>query len=303
MCCVKLAVLQQDNGVDKVSCEIIGIEDFQTIDHIEKESNDPHLNQRVLEEDEKELQVFEGQPLQMLERDLKSDTMEVEDDASSKTFGMSEEESTENLAQDLGIEVNAEPDLSSIKRPMLTIIVSLCGLLLRRCWQKSKKLKSLKFQHEYIVLRPGCIEFLRDLLSNFNVGIWSAANDTHVMEIIKILEKEAREEFPFFMIWGQSQCQPCVETRITRPDNPGVEALFKPLAIASTKFGIDAKQMLLIDDAPLKGCVNFASNCIFPPSFNVDEKDNVLLGELLPYIKSLHQASDIRTIISSSLYG
>ena len=122
------------------------------------------------------------------------------------------------------------------------------------------------------------------------------------MEIIKILE-EAREDFLFFMIWGQSQCQPCVESRITRPHNPGVEALFKPLAIASTTFGIDAKQMLLIDDAPLKGCVNLASNCIFPPSFNVDEEDNVLLGELLPYINSLHHANNIHTIISSTLYG
>lgn len=303
MCCVKLAVLQQDNGVDKVSHEIIGTEDFQTNAPIEKESSHSHLNQIAPEGDEKMLEGFEGQPLQMLERDLKGDTMEVEEDASSKTCGVSKEGSKENLAQDLGVEVNVDASLSSIQKPMLTIIVSLCGLLLRRCWQKSSKMKSLKFQHEYIVLRPGCIEFLRALLSNFNVGIWSAANDTHVMEIIKILEKEAREDFLFFMIWGQSQCQPCVESRITRPDNPGVEALFKPLAIASTTFGIDAKQMLLIDDAPLKGCVNPASNCIFPPSFNVDEEDNVLLGELLPYINSLHHANDIRTVISSSLYG
>lgn len=157
------------------------------------------------------LQGSEGQPLQMLERDLKGDTMEVEEDASSKTCEVSKEGSKENLALDLGVEVNVDASLSSIQKPMLTIIVSLCGLLLRRCWQKSSKMKILKFQHEYIVLRLGCIEFLRGLLSNFNVGIWSAANDTHVMEIIKILEKEAREYFLFFMIWGQSQCQPCVE--------------------------------------------------------------------------------------------
>ena len=112
---------------------------------------------------------------------------------------------------------------------------------------KVQKMKSLKYQHEYIVLRLGCIDFLRGLLSNFNVGIWSS-NDTHVMEIVKFYEKEAREYFLLFMIWGQSQCQPCVESRITHSDNPRVEALFKPLAIASTTFGIDAKQMLLIED-------------------------------------------------------
>lgn len=236
---------------------------------------------------------------------MTNDAMEVDDDTSSRPCGRPEEESIKRIsvAQDLGARVQGEPEPPSSDRPMLTIIVSLCGLLLRRCWQKSNKMKSLKFESEYIVLRPGCIEFLKDLLSNFNVGIWSAANDTHVVDILKILEKEAEEKLPFFMIWGQSQCQPCIESRITRPDNPGVEALFKPLAIASDKFGIDAKRMLLVDDAPLKGCVNSASNCIFPPPFNVDKEDNILLEELLPYIKALHHVNDIRTITSSSLYG
>ena len=64
MCCVKLAVLQQDNGVDKVSHEIIGTEDFQTIAPIEKESSHSHLNQTALEGDEKMLEGFEGQPVQ-----------------------------------------------------------------------------------------------------------------------------------------------------------------------------------------------------------------------------------------------
>ncbi|MCO5610633.1 hypothetical protein L7F22_064872 [Adiantum nelumboides] len=229
----------------------------------------------------------------------------VDDDASSKTYRRTKEDSIKNIlvAQDLSTGVHGDPNLSSNDGPMLTIILSFYGFLLRRCWQKSKKMKSLKFQHEYIVLRPECIEFFKSLLSISNVGIWSAANDTQVMQIIKILEKEAEGQFPFFMIWGQSQCQQCVELRITRPNNPGVEAFFKPLAIASTKFGIDLKRMLLIDDAPLKGCINPALNCIFPPSFNIDEEDNILLGELLPCTKALHHANDICTITGSSLYG
>ena len=144
MCCVKLAATQHDNGADKVSQVSIGTKDFQTL----------HLNQRATKEDEKELQVFEGQPLQTLEGCIKSATVEVEDNASSKTCRMSKEESKENLDQDLGSEVNVEQEISSIERPKLTMILSLCGLLLRGCWQKSKRMKSLKFQHEYIVLRP-----------------------------------------------------------------------------------------------------------------------------------------------------
>ncbi|MCO5566848.1 hypothetical protein L7F22_020530 [Adiantum nelumboides] len=296
--------LQQNFTVNNVSCEVIDTKDAPAVEPIDEESINPHLNQQACKEDDKEIQVFEGQPLQLLET-KSSDAMEVDDDTSSKTCRRTEEDSTKNIlvAQDLSTRVHGDPNLPSNDGPTLTIILSLCGLLLRRCWQKSKKMKSLKFEHEYIVLRPGCIEFLKSLLSISNVGIWSTTNDTQVMQIIKILEKEAGEQFPFFMIWGQSQCQQCVESRITRPDNPGVEAFFKPLAIASTKFGIDLKRLLLIDDAPLKGCINPALNCIFPPSFNIDEEDNILLEELLPYTKALHHVNDIRIITGSSLYG
>ncbi|MCO5550217.1 hypothetical protein L7F22_003699 [Adiantum nelumboides] len=248
-------VLQQNFTVNNVSCEVIDTKDAPAVEPIDEESINPHLNQQACKEDDKEIQVSKGQPLQLLETKF-NDTMEVDDDASSKTCRRTEKDSTKNIlvAQDLSTRVH------------------------------------------------GCIEFLKSLLSISNVGIWSAANDTQVMQIIKILEKEAGEQFPFFMIWGQSQCQQCVESRITRPDNPGVEAFFKPLAIASTKFGIDLKRLLLIDDAPLNRCINPALNCIFPPSFNIDEEDNILLGELLPYTKALHHVNDIRIITGSSLY-
>ncbi|MCO5603473.1 hypothetical protein L7F22_057623 [Adiantum nelumboides] len=297
-----LELLQET--VNNVSCEVIDTKDAPAVEPIDEESINPYLNQQACKEDDKEIQVSEGQPLQLLET-KSSDTMEVDDDASSKTCRRTEKDSTKNIlvAQDLSTRVHGDPNLPSNDGPTLTIILSLCGLLLRRCWQKSKKMKSLKFEHEYIVLRPGCIEFLKSLLSISNVGIWSTANDTQVMQIIKILEKEVGEQFPFFMIWGQRQCQQCVESRITRSNNPGVEAFFKPLAIASTKFGIDLKRLLLIDDAPLKGCINLALNCIFPPSFNIDEEDNILLGELLPYTKALHHVNNIRIITGSSLYG
>ena len=116
MLCETCSRLQQDNGVDKVSHETIGIEDFQTNAPIEKESSHSHLNQIAPEGDEKILEGFEGQPLQMLERDLKGDTMEVEEDASSKTCRVSREGSKENLAQDLGVEVNVDGSLSSIQK-------------------------------------------------------------------------------------------------------------------------------------------------------------------------------------------
>ena len=187
--------------------------------------------------------------------------------------------------------------------PVLTIVLNLSGLLLKRCWQKSPKHKSLKLSLEYLVLRPGCISFLSTLLDRFNVGIWSTASDDNLVDVINALEREAGGRLPFFMIWGQDGCQTCKKQRICRPDNPGAEALFKPLAFASKAFQFDARRTILIDDTPYKGCVNPANNCIFPPSFDINAQDNVLMGELLPYLVHLDHVVDVRNVIRSSRYG
>ncbi|MCO5551401.1 hypothetical protein L7F22_004904, partial [Adiantum nelumboides] len=172
-------VLQQDITVDNVSFEVIDTKDALAIEIIQEESINPHLNQQACNEDDKGIQVFEGQPLQLLGRNS-SDTMEVDDDASSKTCRRTTEDSAKNIlvAQNLSTRLYGDPNPSSNDGPTLTIILSLCGLLSRHCWQESKKMKNLKFEHEYIVLRSGCIEFLKSLLRISNVGIWSAANDT-----------------------------------------------------------------------------------------------------------------------------
>ncbi len=94
----KLADLQQDAAIDDVSCEDIGTKDDQAIGSIGgKEFIDHHSNERAPnKEDGTEIQVFEGQPLQLLERNS-SDIMEVEDDANSRTQGRTEEEFDNNI--------------------------------------------------------------------------------------------------------------------------------------------------------------------------------------------------------------
>ena len=53
---------------------------------------------------------------------------------------MSKEQSTKDLAQDLGIEMSVEQEISSIERPLLTIVMILCGFLLRQ-GQENEELK------------------------------------------------------------------------------------------------------------------------------------------------------------------
>ncbi|MCO5582685.1 hypothetical protein L7F22_036584 [Adiantum nelumboides] len=47
-----------------------------------------------------------------------------------------------------------------------------------------------------------------------------------------------------------------------------------------------------------------ADNCIFPSKFDLDAKDdNILMGELIPYLMQLDDAEDVRNIINSDRYG
>ena len=63
-------------------------------------------------------------------------------------------------------------------------------------------------------------------------------------------------------------------------------------------FECDARRTILIDDSPYKACISPPSNCIFPPTFNIqDRDDNVLLRELLPYLQQLNELNDLRWMI------
>lgn len=72
------------------------------------------------------------------------------------------------------------------------------------------------------------------------MGIWLATNDDSMIDIIKVLEKEACGKLPLFIDWGQDQCQTCERARICHPNNSSAEAFLKPLAYASKIFGCDA---------------------------------------------------------------
>ncbi|MCO5563718.1 hypothetical protein L7F22_017365 [Adiantum nelumboides] len=58
---------QQEIAIEDVSCEVIvGTEDVQAIETTEKDPFNPHLNQIVYKDDDKETQASEGQPTTVL---------------------------------------------------------------------------------------------------------------------------------------------------------------------------------------------------------------------------------------------
>ncbi|MCO5587722.1 hypothetical protein L7F22_041674, partial [Adiantum nelumboides] len=109
-------VLQQGITNKNVSCEVIDTKDASAIEPIEKEAINPHLNQQACKEDDKKIQVSKVQP-------YSSDTMELDNDASSITSRRTKEEFFKSIlvAQNLSTRVHDDPNLSSNDGPMLTI--------------------------------------------------------------------------------------------------------------------------------------------------------------------------------------
>ena len=211
---------------------------------------------------------------------------------------------TEEVPRNGDTTSSVSPTIS--RKSVLTIVLDLNGLLLKRCQQKPSTIyESIQMDSKrYIVLRPGCIQFLKILLGSFNVGIWSTATKSNVHQILRVLQDRAGEILPFFVVWSQEACEKDKSGKLARLDNPTVQAMFKPLSKISTCFDCDACKMVLTDDSPYKGCASLDNNCIYPTKFDEEKMDdNTLIDELLPYLLQLDESEDVREIIGSNRYG
>ena len=233
----------------------------------------------------------------------------IEGGGDSACTNVSEETMDESLHPSASTQISGEnvsnlsPAIS--KQSIFTIVLDLNGLLFMRRQQPSTIHESLEYSaNKHIVLRPGCIAFLKAILGRFNVGIWSTASSHNILQMLRVLQNKTGEALHFFAIWTQDTCYVSTNPKFFRPDNPDVQAMFKPLAKIAVGYECDPRRTVLIDDSPYKGCVSPANNCIFPSKFD-DEKmdDNVLLGELLPYLLQLDENEDLRAFIESNRYG
>ena len=126
------------------------------------------------------------------------------------------------------------------EKAMMTIVLDLNGLLLKRCTQESTTYPCIEYSpNRFFALRPGCIKFLEALFERFNVAVWSNAKEDNVLSMVRRLITKVGSKLPLFTIWGQGACHTCKKRRVSRPDQPNVEAMFKPLAKLSKAHGCD----------------------------------------------------------------
>lgn len=188
------------------------------------------------------------------------------------------------------------------------IILDLNGVLLKT-WQHDPYLPDVKRCHsggKYVQFRHGWLSFLKKAMSLFRVGIWSTMTFKNVMKVYILMEEEAREKLPFFMVWSQENCLQ-VEN-LMRPDKRNVAACFKPLWYVWRYYypTLDSSNTLLVDNSPYKACMNKQGNCLFPNSFEGwigGMEDHYLEDVLWPFLERTKVSCNLQDYVEKNRIG
>lgn len=126
----------------------------------------------------------------------------------------------EELVSSIGGDNTSSIESIMDKNTIMTVILDLNGVLVRRCPLKSNAHHQtiIYSSNRYCVLRPGCIKFLEALLERFNVGIWSNAKDENVLSMVRCLISKAEKMLPLFVIWSQGGSHTYNKRKVTRPN-------------------------------------------------------------------------------------
>jgi TFIIF-interacting CTD phosphatase-like protein len=135
-----------------------------------------------------------------------------------------------------------------------------------------------------ITSRPNLAEFLKFLLRNYDVGVWTAGDEDYAYLIVDEVFQLKRDQFKF--IWSREDCQELIKIKKKYVENrKGMvikhkKIFVKPLAmiwktnLAKTR-GWNKNNTILIDDTP-SSCSQNKENCIMIRGFNGEEDDREL---------------------------
>lgn len=148
----------------------------------------------------------------------------------------------------------------------------------------------------YIIFeRPYLQEFLDFIFDNFNVIVWTAASKDYALFVIeKVILKKPNRILKF--IFTSYHC------RISEKTNK--HEYTKDLQLLWNKFNISDlsfQNTFIIDDYKSDVYISQPKNCILAPEFvfkNQNSENDTFLKDLIPKMKELISADDIRPIIS-----
>jgi RNA polymerase II subunit A small phosphatase-like protein len=140
------------------------------------------------------------------------------------------------------------------------------------------------FDDYFVYERPQLRSFLHDISQHFQIGIWSAAGDTYVLEIVSKILPETVEPV---IIWARSKCS-------LRRDCLYDTYVYEKRLDKLKKKGFRLEQILIIDDSPEKARANYG-NAIYIKEFTGDVND-CELHHLYNYLLTLKTVQNVRTI-------
>lgn len=140
------------------------------------------------------------------------------------------------------------------------------------------------YEDYHVYERPLLRQFLIDIASHFQIGIWSSAGDIYVQEIVSKIWPETIEPV---IVWANSRCTP-------RRDAMYDTYVYEKRLDKLKKKGFRLEQILIIDDSPEKSRANYG-NAIYIKEFTGDVND-CELRHLYNYLLTLKTVQNVRII-------
>jgi len=147
----------------------------------------------------------------------------------------------------------------------------------------------------FVYQRPGLAEFLAQCAVHFQLAVWSSASDDYVRAVVGQIFPAGLT--PVF-IWGRSRC---TRFRLPELDEYGFLSFdyasgyeFAKRLKKVRRHGFDLKKTLIVDDTPEKVSQNYGNAIYIKPY--LAGPDDTELAHLAPYLLSLKDAANVRTI-------
>lgn len=144
--------------------------------------------------------------------------------------------------------------------------------------------EDFRYGDYFVYKRPFLEDFLSSLATVFRLGIWSAADDTYVNDIVALIRPQ---NVHFEIVWGRSRCS-------KRQDDLFDMYYYEKRLRKLKKKGFTLEQILIIDDTPEKSRDNYG-NAIQVQAFLGHPDDNEL-PELGQYLQTLLTADNVRIL-------
>ena len=136
-----------------------------------------------------------------------------------------------------------------------------------------------------IKVRLGCLNFLKWVLENATVSFWSSVVPKNMAEILKQFWTSEALIPKGLLTLTQSSCYKSTFKHLENPQKP---IFVKDLLVYNARaMPKSPRDVLLVDDTPLKNVLNDPFSAVHPPTWNGDLDDTFLESTLKPWLAGL----------------